>query len=563
MKINKNIDEAELCKKYENGEILTKICTEYKIGKLKAKDILIRNGIKLRDKNSPKIIRNYIVKDFHIKKYENTDSFYYVAISKVDGTEFNDSNNEGGHLTSYIRKVLNIEVPSLYDRRIYYQTTGNYWWEQFFTIEKRSKELVKKCPYCNWETVDIENKSGALGMHLLNKHGITIQEHIKNYPEDINYFKKYKKEKEKETKLEDNKNFIICPICCEKYEKLTLSHIKLHGYNNFESIKKDYPSIKLLSDNMQQQILDFGKQCNLTVSKNRFISKYEKEIQEYLTENNIKFEANRQILEGKEIDILVPSKKIGIEFNGLKWHTEWFGKKNHRYHLDKTILCNKHGYDLIHIFEDEYYFHKEIVFHKISHLLNLDNKLPKIYGRKCKVKEIFKNDAEIFLNKYHIQGFTSSSIYVGCFYENNLIGVMTFKKGNLKNPYWELTRFATDYNYVCSGVGGKMFNYFIKNYNPEKIVSFADRRWTIKPYNNLYTKLGFSLEKFNPPDYRYYTDRTKDESKYKRIHKMFLNKQKLHKKYGFPLTMTETEMAKELGYDRIWDCGLIKYIWEK
>ena len=27
--------------------------------------------------------------------------------------------------------------------------------------------------------------------------------------------------------------------------------------------------------------------------------------------------------------------------------------------------------------------------------------------------------------------------------------------------------------------------------------------------------------------------------------------------------MTETEMAKALGYDRIWDCGLIKYVWKK
>lgn len=27
--------------------------------------------------------------------------------------------------------------------------------------------------------------------------------------------------------------------------------------------------------------------------------------------------------------------------------------------------------------------------------------------------------------------------------------------------------------------------------------------------------------------------------------------------------MTETEMAKELGYDRIWDCGLIKYVYTK
>ena len=27
--------------------------------------------------------------------------------------------------------------------------------------------------------------------------------------------------------------------------------------------------------------------------------------------------------------------------------------------------------------------------------------------------------------------------------------------------------------------------------------------------------------------------------------------------------MTETEMVKELGYDRIWDCGLIKYVWKR
>ena len=27
--------------------------------------------------------------------------------------------------------------------------------------------------------------------------------------------------------------------------------------------------------------------------------------------------------------------------------------------------------------------------------------------------------------------------------------------------------------------------------------------------------------------------------------------------------MTELEMMKELGYDRIWDCGLIKYVYKK
>ncbi len=27
--------------------------------------------------------------------------------------------------------------------------------------------------------------------------------------------------------------------------------------------------------------------------------------------------------------------------------------------------------------------------------------------------------------------------------------------------------------------------------------------------------------------------------------------------------MTELEMARTLGYGRIWDCGLFKYIWKK
>jgi hypothetical protein len=44
---------------------------------------------------------------------------------------------------------------------------------------------------------------------------------------------------------------------------------------------------------------------------------------------------------------------------------------------------------------------------------------------------------------------------------------------------------------------------------------------------------------------------------------MSMSKSILNKKYGFPMTMTELEMTKELGYDRIWDCGLFKYVWRK
>jgi hypothetical protein len=139
-----------------------------------------------------------------------------------------------------------------------------------------------------------------------------------------------------------------------------------------------------------------------------------------------------------------------------------------------------------------------------------------------------------------------------------LVAVMSFKNGNIKNNGWELTRFATDYHYIINGIGGKLFKYFVRKEKPIEVYSFADRRWTLDINNNLYTKLGFKIDKINRPDYKYYNEKV---DRYERIHKMRFNKKSLSKKYGFPMTMTETEMAKELGYDRIWDCGLIKYIY--
>ena len=89
------------------------------------------------------------------------------------------------------------------------------------------------------------------------------------------------------------------------------------------------------------------------------------------------------------------------------------------------------------------------------------------------------------------------------------------------------------------------------------MVSFADRRWTLDKDNNLYIKNNFELEKVIKTDYRY----TKTQNEY--IHKFNFRKQILHRKYGLPLTMTESEMTKQLGYYKIWDCGLFKYVWKK
>lgn len=69
--------------------------------------------------------------------------------------------------------------------------------------------------------------------------------------------------------------------------------------------------------------------------------------------------------------------------------------------------------------------------------------------------------------------------------------------------------------------------------------------------------MGFEVDKIEAPDYRY------TQGHGERLHKFGFRKQILNRKYGLPLSMTEKEMTNKLGYNRIWDCGLIRYIWKK
>jgi len=141
-------------------------------------------------------------------------------------------------------------------------------------------------------------------------------------------------------------------------------------------------------------------------------------------------ENDRTILNGKELDIFIPSKNIAIEFDGLYWHSEEQGKDKF-YHLNKTLECEKQNIQLIHIFEDEWLFKQDIVKSRLKQILQLNNNLLKIHARKCIIKEITPDIKNSFLEKYHIQGKDCSNIKLGAFYNDELISIMTFSIGNI------------------------------------------------------------------------------------------------------------------------------------
>lgn len=260
---------------------------------------------------------------------------------------------------------------------------------------------------------------------------------------------------------------------------------------------------------------------------------------------------------GYEIDIYIPSRRVGIEFNVIRWSSEQFGKGRF-YHYDKMERCREKGIRLIQIFEDEYNDRKEVVMSKLLHILGLDYDLQRIPARKCIISEIDKSVARWFLDNNHVEGYTNCTVALGCQYSSVIIGVMTFWDTGREGE-WVMSRFATDNSLLCQGVGGRMFRYFTENYGPESVKCLVDRRWTFNADDNLMTRMGFAFDVEVPPDYMYVTDENPD----RRISKFDLRKKELHRKYDLSMLLTETQVAKALGLSKVWDCGQYRYKWKK
>jgi len=261
---------------------------------------------------------------------------------------------------------------------------------------------------------------------------------------------------------------------------------------------------------------------------------------------------DRSLIKPYELDIVIPSHKLAIEFNGLYWHCEEQVGKD--YHLHKTQLCESKEYRLIHIFEDEWVLKKDIVKSRLKHILGKTEDCVHIGARQCTVKEISTLEKNEFLEKYHIQGKDVSKVKLGAFYEDQLIAVMTFSHGSLakgvkkQDPLvWELNRFCSKSDFVISGIASKLLEYFKKNYDWKEIFSYADRRWSD---GDLYQKLGFELVSKTEPNY-WYVDG------FKRIHRFALRKRPKE-----PKDVPEWVLRSGEGYMRVWDCGSLKFVIE-
>lgn len=278
-------------------------------------------------------------------------------------------------------------------------------------------------------------------------------------------------------------------------------------------------------------------------------------IKNILDQNNIEYISNdRQVLNGKELDIYIPSKNIAIECNGVYSHSSKY--KDSKYHYKKYIECMSKNIQLITLWEDQIKNTPDIVKSLLLSKLGMYEK--RIYARKCEVREIDFKTCSDFLNKNHIQGACQSKVRLGLYYNNDLISVMTFGSpigcsGNKNNKSHILKRFCSLKGWQVIGGASKLLIYYINKYKPDRIESFACNDIS---NGNVYKKLGFE-EKQHNDSYWYIKG-------LKRYHRSTFTKSaivKLGWRDKNDYTWTESEVMKEHGYYKIYDCGQTKYVY--
>lgn len=286
------------------------------------------------------------------------------------------------------------------------------------------------------------------------------------------------------------------------------------------------------------------KQCG-----NGGVSRAETEVADFVRTLGVEVRMHhRQIDSRYEFDVTVPERRIAIEFNGLYWHSE--KHKPRTYHADKTLAAREAGWQVIHVWEDDWNTRRPVVEKMLARKLGVSQE-PKLNARSLAVEQVSSAIAREVLDENHIQGYVPGSVRLGLVDAAGAVqALMVFRSRG--GGVWELSRYATAS--IVRGGFSKLLKAFIRQNQPAKVVSFSDN--TVSD-GSLYEQLGFSRDAEIAPDYSYRVGAVREHKFNYRV-----NRFRTDPDLKFEEGLTERELAELNGLDRIYDAGKIRWVLE-
>lgn len=369
----------------------------------------------------------------------------------------------------------------------------------------------------------------------------------------------------------------------EDFMKMVVDPSKVDDYLSFRSDPASYitlhysesPSISQLKDALgvtDTPIYDVLTAYNCSDMISHSHSNMEEEVVQYLKSilpTTTILRNDRTVIKPQEIDIFLPEYNIGIECNPASTHNSsksdpWGAPpKSYKYHQTKSLLAQKNGVFIFHIFGYEWANRRDIIQ---SMLMNLFHEnVYSIGARETEVKILSTSKCKKFLEENHRQGYTAFNLGLGLIAKgtDRIVSVMTFshtrptigRRNSDDEGSWELSRFCSVSGTNVCGGASKLFKYFLKTVNVSKVISFSDIAHT---RGGLYETLGFKQVSVSSPSYVW-----SDIYDAKYFHRVSCQKRHLRKLFNDDTIdidhMTEREIMESRGFVRVYDCGVIRW----
>jgi len=197
--------------------------------------------------------------------------------------------------------------------------------------------------------------------------------------------------------------------------------------------------------------------------------------------------------------LLVESKRLAIEYNGLMFHSRgtseysMFNNPNRKCsHLEKTKSVEALGFQLLHVFEDEFINSKK---RRIWEVIIKDLIKPENIS-EFKVKELTEAESCDFVTNNHLTPPAKSDIHLGTYSNDELISVMNFKQNGVG---WLITEHA----YKRSGTN--TFKELVASFtelHTGTLTLELNRRWNTEEHACV--DCGFVLEEVQEPRSYYF-----------------------------------------------------------
>ena len=222
---------------------------------------------------------------------------------------------------------------------------------------------------------------------------------------------------------------------------------------------------------------------------------------------------------------------------------------------EKSLEYAHQGIQLVHLWQDCWVRKKEIVRSRIAVLSGM---CIRIHARRTEVRRISKDVVSGFLDANHLQGFVNGRYNYGLYLDEKLVAAASFSAGRkiTRNGVvcrsFELLRYANLLHHRVTGGLGKLIAHFIKNVNPDDIMTYADLDWS---QGKGYRTLNFRQTATTPPQ------------------TFWINPAEMQRYYPhrLPLQLTDgfhrqnrygnmDDFLKNKGYLKIYNAGNLKFL---